>query len=351
MRVDDALEPHEFEFGGYGIRIYPPAQSAIGRADIDVYSPVPLLDVVRQLGPKDPQDRSEAVKMDGSQTVRADLLQIDFVKADFDRRKPVEAPKTQEQHRAFGDPSIDFAFKVANDFLGRIRIVGDAAHVRPVSPDELVWGLVYLNDDESEPAVDPTLVRRRYAGQMQWKLSGVNQAVWETAGGLPAEYVPPGWAMLLLDAEAKLPEVGPSIVLAHTALETFIAWSLDELAVRSGLPPDLWTWIKERDYWLKEPSTGEQFDVLLRVLGGKSLKEEPNLWEVFRNLQEARHSFAHEGRARIGGVEVSPKRAGILVGRAKEIVQWVELLLPPELRRRVFRGTVVWNVMKPLKDG
>ena len=46
------------------------------------------------------------------------------------------------------------------------------------------------------------------------------------------EKAAPAWETLLLDASAVLPQIGPAIVLAYTALEVLIAAVLSDLAAR-----------------------------------------------------------------------------------------------------------------------
>jgi hypothetical protein len=100
------------------------------------------------------------------------------------------------------------------------------------------------------------------------------------------------------------------------------------------LPDGLWKWIKKRDHWSKEPSVGEEFDVLLRILGGRSLKEaEPALWQKFKELRDARNKVAHEGKAIIGKKPVDSEKAQSLVEDADTIIKWVEALLPERWRR------------------
>ena len=140
--------------------------------------------------------------------------------------------------------------------------------------------------------------------------------------------------MLILDAQALLPEIGPSLVLAYAALEAFVDSCLDKLAPLAKIPDILWSWINKRDQFWKEPRTDEQFDVPLKSLTGRSLKEQINLWELFQNLRSARHSYVHKGRALIGNDEVSLERATKLINGAKEIINWMERLLPEQFRRQ-----------------
>jgi hypothetical protein len=139
---------------------------------------------------------------------------------------------------------------------------------------------------------------------------------------------------LLLDAMGLLPRVGPSLVLAATALETRIAEVLDLLEGRNPLPGGLWQWINDRGDYRKEPSTAEQFDVLLRVMSGRSLKDDAGLWEAFQNLRDARNSFVHEGVARIGKrpEAVTVDAAGTLIQQCWRILEWLDEFVPVERR-------------------
>ena len=123
-------------------------------------------------------------------------------------------------------------------------------------------------------------------------------------------------------------------MIAFAALETFIAWALNILHEERPLPAGLWDWIKKRDDdWRKQPSTSEEFDVLLRAFTGRSLKDESHLWRQFSELRTARHALVGEGVAKIGKRAVEARNAQELVEGAGKIVACVELLLP-EVHRR-----------------
>jgi len=173
--------------------------------------------------------------------------------------------------------------------------------------------------------------------------------VWKDANELPPNYQPPPWEELLLDAQSDLPRVGPAVVLAATALEVFIAHVLDELAPRSSVPTPLWSWLNDRDdNHLRQPSVEEQYDKLLLVLTGHSLKTETKLWESFMNLKTARNTFVHGGAATVGKVEVSAETASKLLDAAFEIVAKVREWLPQKLHWPVFKHTVRVEVRKKL---
>jgi hypothetical protein len=143
-------------------------------------------------------------------------------------------------------------------------------------------------------------------------------------------YEAPPWAELLLDAMDLDAELGPSLVLAATAVETRIANALDLLA-GGKLSDRLWAWLRDREGdYIRTPSVAEQLDVLLEVLGGRSLKDDARLWAAGVHLRDARNSFVHEGRATFGKSKqvVTREKARELIQQAGEIIDFIEGLLP-----------------------
>ncbi len=343
VRQGDELPPHEFIYGEYRVRIYPPCQAAVDPADAETLSPVPLRDIIEQLRPADVQTATHSIRMDDAPTIQANLLQIDFLKADFDRRRILPGGLLEA-----GDPPIRLVFELANGFLARVRTVTRGSEIKPASPGTTFWRLDYLTDTENEFPYSPELFRRTVGVPVSWRAAGLNTAVWTKALTLPDDFRAPTWDTLLLDARALLPEVGPAVVLAYAALETFIESSLNQLAPLANVSPDYWNWINDRGDLRKLPSVNEQFDQLLLVLINRTLKEENQLWEALQNLQDARNSFVHEGRPIIGGREVTTELATTLIIRAQAIIDWVELLLPDHLRRPKLERDSTFTFLKTL---
>src|SRR5712692_825085 len=135
VRHGDELTPYEYLQGGYRVRVYPPRQSAVNPADLEVTRPVPVFTLIEQLAQDRPPDVTDAVTMNGAPTIQADLLQIDFLKAEFDRRKAILAALgNADDAQTAGDPPISLAFAAANNFLGRVRTVTQGAVIRSLSP-------------------------------------------------------------------------------------------------------------------------------------------------------------------------------------------------------------------------
>ena len=252
---------------GYKIWIYPPKRTDAAINDDDV----------------------EEITVNGIKAFRANGLQIDFYKDNFDRRDSIVC-----------DPPLGFIKKTINLFLVKLRFVTGGSAIKPIDFPLVTWRITYLNDDETELIAEKGFVRGRFSKAMSVSWITVNSQIWENLHSLPPDYTPPAWELLLLDSKDLLPEIGPSIVLAMTALEVFISIFLDLLADRSSIPQELWKWINNRQWFLQNPTNDDQFDRLLKILTGVSLKDENELWEAFKNLKKARNSFVHEGIAKIG---------------------------------------------------
>ena len=283
---------------GYDVRVYPPVKSEMPASAGTV----------------------DQLQINGRPAESYNALRIDFHREKFDRLSGLEA-----------DPSYDFIAKAVNSFLSRLRHVTRSSKVRPVNFPRLPWRLQYLNDDGTELVKEEGLVRGRGALEFSLDFIGITKEVWNDIHDLEPDFQASIWNDLLLDAHHTLPQIGPTLVLAATALEVFIAQILDSLAKQSSIPKPLWTWLNTRE-WLRAPTIEEQFDVLLNVLCGYSLKQDQELWEPFMNLKTARNTFVHEGVAKIGGTPVTEEDSRRLLSSATKIIQAVRERLPEELQ-------------------
>lgn len=290
---------------GYGIRVCPPRKSDVPFHDDD-----------------------DEITIGGIKAFRANVLHIDFIKDIFDRRDNIDC-----------DPPLDFIKKLIDSFLIKLRFVTRGSAIKPINFPLTTWKLTYLNDDETELLAEKGLARIRFGKAMKYSWIAVNNQVWKNLHSLSPDYIPPTWELLLLDSNDLLPEIGPSIVLAMTALEVFISVFLDLLADRSPIPQGLWKWINNRQWFLQDPTTDDQFDKLLRILTGVSLKDEKELWEAFKNLKKARNSFVHEGIAKIGDRALNREDACRLVGSADKIIRFIKGKLPEDMKWPEFKYT------------
>jgi hypothetical protein len=315
---ETVLPPTTADIDGYRVTIYPPHRSQLAENRDEI----PLVEQARLLAPTE-TPTLPAIRMDGDQVLESDVIQIDFVADSFDRRID-ESPD---------DPPIEFVFRILNGFLRRFRTVGRAFQLQSLNPQRTTWRIQYLNDDGTPLEPEEGLFRGRGTGRMSYRLVGLPLHTWQRIHELPLEYAPPPADDLLLDAFGLLPHVGAAVVLGFAALETQIESVLDQLALAHDVGSELWAWINDRNDYRKAPSTGEQFDSLLRAVTGDSLKDRPPLWEAFANLRAARNTFVHDGEAVLGGSPVSSDRALELLQRAGDVMDWVEGLVPEADRR------------------
>lgn len=310
------------------------AQAVARREEVALFSTTPLKDAMRRVRASTAPEGSDALTYDGHPTFPANLVIIDFLGSDFDRSPGVE------------DPPKGAALDVVKDALARLRFVLQAPYIRLLA-GELLCRCDYLDDSGGDLPGDPALRRSRVWTSYKVNLAALPATHWLAAAALPDEI--PVWESLLLDARAVSGSAEASVILASTALESFIDHTLETAAAMDGkISPSLYAWIANRDQFPQQPSFADQYDVLLREVVGASLKTgEPNLWASFQDIKNARNSAVHEGRAQIGNQAVGEEKAVELVGRAEQIIRWVEALLPPDRRRVEFP---VPGAMKVSKD-
>jgi hypothetical protein len=327
IAVRETLPPHEFRLGNRIVKVFPPHQAQIDPAELIDRTTTPY-SVVTNLGPIQELRLDPTVRFGGVETFRANVLQIEVHSEDFDRRK-----KPEDGTENPGDPPTSFFFEVANSLFRRLRSVGRLPHVVPLHERSALWRLEYLDDSGGLFPRSEDNVRARGGLAISETLSALFGELWSNALKLPPEHEPHAWERLLLDAEAQLPRVIPTIVLLAAAMETLIGVSLDLLAPRDGSGGELWRFITDRGDYRKEPSVAEEFDGLLHALTGHSLKERADLWLAFKEIRDARNTLMHKGHMTIGHKPASTEQAYRLVGKAKETAMWIEQLLPEVGRR------------------
>lgn len=339
----DKLEPVEFQHGEYRVKLHSLKPGNVEASVAEVTSTGAPIQAMAHLDEATILCPTSAIVVNDQESLQANLIQVDLLaERDFDRRRDAAAGSY--------DPPLELFFDIANGLIGRLRTVGRLPQATPVTPRSAVgWRIEYLTDDGQLLPRDDSLVRGHHCATTGWSLSVVTAGAWNLANSLPLDYAPSVWDSLLLDAVRQLPDVNPAIVLAHSALESFINAALDVLAEHSRLAPDSWKWLMKRDGFLKEPSVSEKYDQVLFLLTGRSLcRDEPPLWHDFSELKKARNSMVHEGRALVGKKEVTPERAKELVESAGRIISWVEALMPEEKRRVRYTGRAEWRLSRLL---
>jgi hypothetical protein len=325
---DLVLSPYEYKYNEYKIIIYPPYQTALDYHAICNSSPAQTEEILKSMNPSNELILNDKILMNGKPSIQANLLQIDFIKDFYDRRIEVVSKDY------FNDPSTELILKVVNGLINSIRVVTIGSLIKPVDIDSIILNMEYLTDKGEKLQLQEGYLRGRYKLIFKKSAHGITNEVWDKIQQLEHDYTPPIWYTLVLDADSILPDIGPSLVLAFTAIEVLINNVLNMLASSSEkIPADLWQWINNRGDYRKEPSIEEKFSILLFVLTGKTLKDESDLWEGFKNLKDARNSFVHKGKAVIGKTDVTLEMARKLIRKAMKIIKWIEHeFLPKELK-------------------
>ena len=280
-----------------------------------------FIDVPSASGKPRPLDAPEHVEINGKAALHADVITITFQKKTFERR--IELPV---------DPPEALIQKALSSFIGRLKYASKAPQIKPIEFRGSQWHIQYLNDNGTELEQAEGYIRGRWAHNFSFSYIGCDPALWDLIFSLPEEFEAPGWHTLLVDSRGALPHIGTALVLAATALEIFIAELLDRLVKEGPVPLELWDWINDRGNWQKEPSVDEQYDILLKVMTGHSLKEDNNLWEGLKNLRAARNSFVHEGATKLGRATLSIMDTLQLIGKADAIVTKIRDWIPEHCR-------------------
>lgn len=344
------LKPQVVQHSEYRAILYPPQMANVDSSVTEIISQTPLIEVVNNLKEASVVAPTAAIKINGQESIRANLLQVDVVAGR-------EFARSRTDQGVF-DPPLELFLILANSLIARLKSVGRMAHPKLIDFDSAAaWRIEYLTDDGLELPEDKALVRGYTGYKLTWQISGITSDIWELATSLPLDFSLPVWHKLILDATAQLPDVNPAIVLANAALESFIKLSLDVLAKNSSLPIESWEWLNSRaDVLLKQPSSKERFDQVLTLLTGKSLrKDQPELWKALNDLRSARNSMLHEGKATIKrkrkrksvSFEVDGEIAKEMVNKAAHIIAWVESLLPEEHKRKMFTGQINYSLARP----
>lgn len=295
---DERFDTYSIEDSDYNIIFYPPGRDQ---------------NFIFDLEPK-------TIKVNGREAFYANYVQIDFCKNDFNRSK-----------KGAFDPSFEKINEVLNFFLLRLRRATRAPQIHPLPIKSYRVGITYFNDDGTGLLEENGKITQGFAGLYEFKFVSLNKEIWDDTFSNSSDFSSQHWTNLLLDAMDELPDVGPAVVLAFSALELFISDILNQLAT-NNVSPDLRSWINSRQ---KEPKTEEQYDTLLKIFTGHSLKkDEPKLWDVFYHLKSARDTFVHGGIARI--TRKSDKleliEAQELILQADVIILKVREWLPKEIQ-------------------
>lgn len=280
---------------------------------------------------------AEKVTLNSKPSYFADLIQIDFIKNEFDRSSDGDI-----------DPPVEVIKKVTNDALSRLRYVLNSCEVKSLPSNYSDLSVYYLKDDETEFEQSQDFVRSKFIVSSKLQCLPLTQEIWDNVNTIVPFSELPTWKVFLFDAESVLPHVGPAIILVFTSLEVFISNKLDEMASTNNVDIKLWKWINSRQY-LKAPSIDEQFDFLSLHILGFSIKSDNKLWLEFKNLQKIRNNFAHTGICKLDNQMLTEEDARYYISIANKIIDYFKSRLPKALLWPEFKNQIEYKNVIPIR--
>jgi hypothetical protein len=329
LEQNSALDPFDAHFNGRIVRIYPPSQSAF---DIrpDEHGQFNINELLKQLRPVPKPKVYEYVKMNGSFVKHADLLEIDFIQDVFDRRAggPEEPAPTDVE-------------AVVQNIIARLRYTTGAPKFREFALNQTYWITRYLNNEGNELPEQEGFVRARVHAPFEFTFSGLDAHSWAVSRSLDFTFQPHPWERLYLDAHFLLPEVGPALTLALSAIET----AADEL-IRDRLH----TKPEEAESLIRGRRLGQRLDEVARDLTGTSLKDDPGLWNSFNRLRLARNASSHAGRPLLDGKVIDRQVAFEIIVATEPILRWIEQLMSAGHQTRRDPNLPQWQFRSPVSE-
>ena len=285
-------------------------------------------DIYRMLTPAATPRIYPFVRMDGRLVKHANLLQIDFIRDRFER-----ASGSAE------DPPRDTVEAVVTNVVERLRYVIGAPTIREFRLRDTFWTVRYLTDEGNELPEEKGLLRRRVNAPFKFTFTGLDASSWAGVTNLSFSFRPQLWERLYLDAQYLLPEVGPALTLAISAIET----AADEM-IRDRLKPDT----QKAEKLIAGNRLGKRLDVVAKRITTNSLKDNPALWDAFDRLRRARNAAAHKGTPMLDGVEVTEEVALQIILAVRPVLQWIESLMSPSLRSHRDPHEPKWEWRSPV---
>jgi hypothetical protein len=312
---------------GETLVVYPPLQSSF-EVRPDPQGNFNVNDIFKMLTPVQPERIYPFVRMDGQFVKHASLLQIDIVGRDF-RRDAGTTP----------DPSVGFVERVVTNVVARMRYTIGSPSVREFRLLDSFWTIRYLADDGSGLVEEKGLVRGRVHAPFKFQFTGLDESSWGRVKNLTFSFHPLMWERLYLDALFLLPEVGPALTLAISAIETVTDQMIEERL--QGDP-------KTAAKLIGANRLGQRLDRVAMQLTGTSLKADATLWSAFDRLRRARNMAAHEGTPVLDGVVVSDAVAQEMILAIRPVIDWVEHLMGPDLRSHRDPHQPTWEWRSPV---
>lgn len=309
--------------------IYPPLQCPF-EVRPDEAGNFNVNDIYRMLTPVVTERVYQFVQMNGQYVKHANLLQVDFLRSEFNRESGADE-----------DPTRDIVESIVGNIVARLRYTIAAPTFREFRLLDTFWTVIYLNDDGGELLEEKGLVRGRVHAPFKFTFTGIDAHSWAAVRNHSFEFQPFIWERLYLDAQFLLPEVGPALTLAISAIETATDEMIrDQLRHKPG----------EAEHLISANKLGQRLDRVAKTLTGSSLKDEPTLWNTFHTLRKARNAAAHEGTPIVDGITVNDQVALQMILAARPVLAWIESRMSSGLQSHREPHEPKWSWQSPVQS-
>lgn len=330
LRQSAALQSFTVHFRGEQILVHPPRQSLF-EVRPDDHGNFNVNEIYQMLTPVSEERVYPFVRMDGEFVKHANLLLLDFVRSEFNRAAG-HAP----------DPASEVIEAAVGNIVARLRYTIGAPPFREFRLMETFWTVRYFDDTGDELPEVKGLVRGRVNAPFRFRFTGLDASSWSAVQNLSFDFQPHIWERLYLDAQFLLPEVGPALTLAISAIETAANQMIHDL-----LPGKA----EEAERLISAKKLGQRLDSVAKKLVGISLKEDGVLWEAFHRLRRARNAAAHEGTPLVDGTVVTDQVAQTMILAIRPVLDWLEARMLPAHRNHRDPHEPKWEWRPPLQSG
>ena len=139
IRAAESLAPYDASFLGIAARVYPPYQCSLTADDLSALSSTPAVGLTDRLEPVSRRKVLTQFEIEGQEAVQLNALQIDFLAAQFERRRV-------EGGSVFS-PDERVLFTAANDVIARLRTATRAPLFRGAA-SRVSWPCSDTNEEE-----------------------------------------------------------------------------------------------------------------------------------------------------------------------------------------------------------
>jgi hypothetical protein len=211
-----------------------------------------------------------------------------------------------------------------------LRYVSNFVKLKPFEIYRTFYDINFTSDD-GEPITIPDLRLIRRVNVLYYIITN---EMWNEATQIPYEYSLPQWKITLLDSRDLVNNPGSALVLAFSSLEIYI----NELLIKHV---NLFENEQNKYRYLDKiqnvnTNIYDKFCTLSKKILGFSLKKNDVLFNVFKNIKEARNCFIHNGTLIFNRTEITPVSIVSIINKIESIIHFYEVNINEEYRTKIY---------------